>query len=80
VNGTTQRLSGFSQPLTASASVQFMYAAIIVAGVCASLHVEWNDALLHTAALAWAAAFIGFSVAFGPALSRPRKVAKGTHA
>jgi uncharacterized protein involved in response to NO len=80
---TRASLGHTGHELTASASVQFMYAAIIVAAVarvCASLHVEWNDALLHTAALAWAAAFIGFSVAFGPALFRPRKVAKGAPA
>ena len=32
-----------------------------------------SDALLHLAAGAWAAAFLGFAVVFGPALLRRSK-------
>jgi len=56
------------QKLTASRATQAIYGAALIAvtaRICAVLHPAWSDALLHLAALAWAAAFLGFAVAFG---------------
>jgi uncharacterized protein involved in response to NO len=47
-----------------------------VARVCAALHPAWSVLLLHVAAFAWAAAFIGFAAAFGPFLIGKRVAAK----
>jgi uncharacterized protein involved in response to NO len=58
--------------LTASATTQAIYAAIIVAAlsrVCAALDPAHADLLLHVAAFTWAAAFFGFALAFGPLLA-----------
>ncbi len=60
------------QPLTASLATQAIYAAIIIAAVsriCAVLEPARSDVLLHVAALAWAVAFFGFALAFGPLLA-----------
>jgi uncharacterized protein involved in response to NO len=60
------------QRLTASATTQIIYAAIIVAAVariCAALGPAHYGALLHLAALAWTAAFLGFSISFGRLLT-----------
>ena len=59
------------QQLTASPATQAIYAAIIVAAlarICAVLESAYSDALLHVAGFAWAIAFIGFAVAYGPLL------------
>jgi uncharacterized protein involved in response to NO len=56
------------QRLTASAATQLIYAAIIVAAVariCAAIEPAHYGPLLHLAAFAWAAAFLGFSINFG---------------
>lgn len=58
--------------LTASRTTQAIYLAIIVAAlarICAVIHPAQSEALLHLAAFAWAAAFLGFAVAFGPLLA-----------
>ena len=60
------------QRLTASATTQLIYAAIIVAAlarICAAVDPAHDGPLLHLAAFAWAAAFLGFSVGFGRLLS-----------
>jgi uncharacterized protein involved in response to NO len=60
------------QQLTASPTTQAIYAAIIVAAlsrVCAVIDPAHSEALLHVAAFAWAAAFFGFAVSFGPLLA-----------
>jgi uncharacterized protein involved in response to NO len=60
------------QPLTASRATQAIYAAITVAAVsriCAAIEPAYSEPLLHVAAFAWAAAFFGFAVAFGPLLA-----------
>jgi uncharacterized protein involved in response to NO len=57
--------------LTASAATQAIYLAIIVAAlsrVCAVIEPTHSEPLLHVAAFAWAAAFFGFAIAFGPLL------------
>lgn len=59
------------QPLTASRATQAIYLAIIVAAlarVCAVIEPAWGEYLLHLAAFAWAAAFLGFAVTYGPLL------------
>jgi len=64
------------QKLTASASTQAIYAAAIVAVVariCAVVEPLHSVPLLHLAAFAWAAAFIGFAISFGPVLIRHDK-------
>ena len=68
------------QPLTASRADQAIYAAIIVAAlarVCAVIEPAHGEQLLHLAAFAWAAAFFGFAISYGPLLAgadRRRKV------
>jgi uncharacterized protein involved in response to NO len=60
------------QQLTASPATQAIFAAIIVAAlsrICAAIDPAHSDVLLHLAAFAWAAAFIGFAIAFGPLLA-----------
>jgi uncharacterized protein involved in response to NO len=59
------------QQLTASIATQAIYASIIVAVVsriCAVLEPAHSIPLLHVAAFAWAAAFLGFALCYGPAL------------
>jgi uncharacterized protein involved in response to NO len=60
------------QQLTASRATQAIYAAIIVAAlarICAVIEPAHSEPLLHLAAFAWAAAFFGFAISFGPLLS-----------
>jgi uncharacterized protein involved in response to NO len=60
------------QQLTASAATQAIYAAIIVAAlsrICAVIEPAHSEVLLHVAAFAWAAAFFGFAIWFGPLLA-----------
>ena len=60
------------QPLTASWATQAIYAAIVVSAlsrICAAIDPAHSEALLHVAAFAWAAAFIGFALVFGPLLA-----------
>jgi uncharacterized protein involved in response to NO len=52
-------------------ATQAIYASIIVAVVariCAVLEPVYSVSLLHIAAFAWAAAFLGFALCYGPAL------------
>jgi uncharacterized protein involved in response to NO len=61
------------QQLTASVTTQAIYAAVIVAAlsrICADIEPVYSEALLHVAAFAWAAAFFGFAILFGPLLAR----------
>jgi uncharacterized protein involved in response to NO len=63
------------RPLVASAAVQAVYALVIVsalARVCASVHPAWSFGLLHVAGFAWAAAFLGFGLAYWPVFTRAR--------
>ncbi|TKW77874.1 MAG: NnrS family protein [Bradyrhizobium icense] len=68
---TRATLGHTGQALTASAATQAIYGAIIVAAVariCAVIHSAQSEWLLHVAALAWVAAFLGFALAYGPLL------------
>jgi uncharacterized protein involved in response to NO len=60
------------QRLTASVATQSIYAAIIIAAlarICAAVDPLHYGPLLHLAAFAWAAAFLGFSITFGRLLT-----------
>jgi uncharacterized protein involved in response to NO len=64
------------QPLTASGATQAIYAAIIVAAlsrICAVIEPAHSEPLLHLAAFAWAAAFFGFAITYGPLLAGARR-------
>ncbi len=64
------------QQLTASIATEAIYASIIVAvisRICAVLEPAQSIPLLHVAAFAWAAAFLGFATCYGPALTGLRK-------
>lgn len=59
------------QQLTASVPTRLIYVSIVVAAVariCAVLEPAQGIALLHIATAAWAAAFLGFALVFGPTL------------
>jgi uncharacterized protein involved in response to NO len=79
---TRATLGHTGQPVAASPATQAIYAAILVAAiarVCAAIDPAFSEALLHVAAFAWAAAFFGFALTFGPLLVgvKPRaKVAR----
>lgn len=73
---TRATLGHTGQQLTASVATQGIYAAIVIAAVariCAVIHPAASDAFLHVAAFAWAAAFLGFAIAFGPLLVGSRR-------
>jgi uncharacterized protein involved in response to NO len=60
------------RPLVASPALQVIYLVALIAAlarVCAALHPAWGDPLLHVAAFAWAAAFLGFAVLYMPVLA-----------
>jgi uncharacterized protein involved in response to NO len=64
------------QQLTASVATQAIYASIVVAAlarICALLEPAHGVPLLHLAAFAWAAAFLGFAASYGPSLVWWRK-------
>jgi uncharacterized protein involved in response to NO len=63
------------RPLVASAAVQVVYALVVasaLARICAAIHPEWSLGLLHLAGFAWAAAFLGFAVAYWKVFTGPR--------
>jgi uncharacterized protein involved in response to NO len=58
--------------LTASVATQLIYAAIIIgaiARICAAINPAHYGSLLHVAAFAWAAAFLGYAISFGRLLT-----------
>ena len=68
---TRATLGHTGQKLIASVSTQSIYAAAIVAAlarICAAIEPVHNVPLLHLVAFAWAAAFVGFAISFGPVL------------
>ena len=63
------------RPLSATRAVQTVYALVVLsvlARICASLHPAWAAAMLQVAGLAWAAAFLGFALAYWRVFTRPR--------
>lgn len=72
---TRASLGHTGRQLAASFATESIYAAVVVAAatrICAALHPAWSMSLLHIAAVAWASAFLGFAVSFGPLLMAPR--------
>lgn len=68
---TRASLGHTGQPLIASLPTQAIYVAAIVAvlaRICAVIEPSRSEALLYLAAGAWAAAFLGFAIVYGPAL------------
>jgi uncharacterized protein involved in response to NO len=64
-------LAHTGQQLIASAATQGIYAAIVVAAlarICAVIEPTHGVPLLHVAAFAWAGAFLGFALCYGPTL------------
>lgn len=75
---TRATLGHTGHALTASPSTQAIYAAAVLAAIfriCAALRPEWSEILLHLAAIAWGAAFLGMAFVYGPMLCRARKPA-----
>jgi uncharacterized protein involved in response to NO len=73
---TRASLGHTGQALHAGLGSQAIYAAVILAAlarIAAALAPQWSFALLHVAAFAWSAAFLGFALVFGRALMRPRR-------
>ena len=73
---TRASLGHTGQALSASTATQFVYASIVVAAlarVCAALEPAHASPLLMVAGAAWAAAFLGFALAYAPLLCRTRK-------
>jgi uncharacterized protein involved in response to NO len=61
--------------LVATAPVQLLYGLIVAAAlarICAAIHPAWSSMLLHVAGAAWAAAFVGFALAYWNVFTRPR--------
>jgi uncharacterized protein involved in response to NO len=72
---TRATLGHTGNELSASWATRFIYGAVIVAAasrILAALQPLWTVLLLHIAACAWTAAFIGFGLVYGPLLCRPR--------
>jgi uncharacterized protein involved in response to NO len=68
---TRASLGHTGRELTASGATQAIYGAIVVAAlarICAVIHPAQSGLLLHVAALAWVAAFLGFALVYGPRL------------
>ncbi len=72
---TRASLGHTGQALRATTSTQVIYGLALISALAriAAAFIP-STALLHTAALIWAAAFATFAIAYGPALVRPRKL------
>jgi uncharacterized protein involved in response to NO len=65
---TRASLGHTGRRLEATFATQAIYAAVVLAAlarICAALHPAWSMALLHVAAFAWIAAFLGFAAGYG---------------
>jgi uncharacterized protein involved in response to NO len=66
------------RPLRATPGLQAVYAVAGLAAltrIWAVLQPEWSGTLLHVAAFAWAAAFLGFAALYAPLLCLPKRPA-----
>jgi uncharacterized protein involved in response to NO len=73
---TRATLGHTGRALTASWSTRLIYVAVAVAAlarISAALEPAWSLPLLHVAAAAWAGAFFGFVIVYGPMLCRERR-------
>jgi uncharacterized protein involved in response to NO len=72
---TRATLGHTGHALAASPATRLIYVAVVLAAVAriwAALQPTWMEILLHVAALAWASAFLGFAMVYGPMLCRER--------
>lgn len=72
---TRASLGHTGQPLTATRPIQGIYAAVILAAlarISAALYI-FTDTMLVVSATCWIAAFTGFSLVYGPLLTRRRR-------
>ena len=72
---TCASLGHTGHALHAGRGAQAIYATsllAVLARIGAALAPKWSFALLHVAAFAWAAAFLGFALVYGKALIKPR--------
>jgi uncharacterized protein involved in response to NO len=75
---TRATLGHTGRALVASPATQAIYVAGFVAAlarIIAALYPTWSTALLIAAGAAWVAAFLGFSLVYGPMLLAPRRAA-----
>ena len=73
---TRASLGHTGSALIASPATQAIYAAIVIAALTrigSSLMPDSGEWMLHIAAFAWAAAYLGFAAAYGPLLLRARR-------
>lgn len=71
---TRASLGHTGQALTATRPIQAIYFAAAIsalARIVAAFHL-WREPMLHLAATAWVAAFLGFVIVYGPLLTRRR--------
>ena len=76
---TRASLGHSGRALIASPVTQAIYALAVtsaLARLCAALEPQWSTLLLHVAAGAWAAAFLGFAVGYWPVLTGRRTAAQ----
>ena len=75
---TRASLGHTGQELTATPTTQLIYVLVVTAAcarIGAALVSSWAAPLLELAAFAWAGAFLGFGIVYGPLLCRRRKAA-----
>ena len=75
---TRASLGHTGRELTASPATRTIYLLVVTAAILrivAALAPAWSVPLVHVAALAWAGAFLGFAVAYGPVLCGRRLMA-----
>jgi uncharacterized protein involved in response to NO len=68
------------RPLTASGALQALYGLVVLSAltrIVVALAPEWSQLLLPAAGLGWAAAFLGFALAYWPVLTRARLPGQG---
>jgi uncharacterized protein involved in response to NO len=68
------------RPLTASGALQALYGLVVLSALTRiglALAPEWSQVLLPAAGLGWAAAFLGFALAYWPVLTRARLLGQG---
>jgi uncharacterized protein involved in response to NO len=77
---TRASLGHTGHELAASPATRLIYLLVVVAAlvrIAAALAPQWSGPLLHAAAFAWAGAFLGFAIVYGPVLCR-RRLTSGT--
>jgi uncharacterized protein involved in response to NO len=76
---TRASLGHSGRALVATRATQAVYALVVVSALtrlCAALEPQWSTVLLHVAAATWAAAFLGFALAYWQVLAGRRAGAR----